>query len=181
MKWNGFGCHTRAVSTSQITWNCPKSINIRNSYDENSFWPQTRQIFSLGISHRITWNFKWNEIVSGAVGWYIRGGSPHHRAFALARKALKLETTIRRIVFCPKSEKMFTWNSKWNETHPNTHHPRGRWSPKMLGIDSPDCVGVPRYQVFCPTPKTKGDPRYSRTFFFSRKKNTFHLGTDFDL
>ena len=87
VKWNGFGWHTQAVSTSQITWSCPESINIRNSYHENSFWPQTRQIFSLGISHRITWNSKWNEMVSGAVGWYIRGGSPHHRAFALARKA----------------------------------------------------------------------------------------------
>ena len=52
--------------------------------------------------------------------------------------------------------------------HPNTHHPRGRGSPKMLGIDSPDCVGMPRYQVFCLTPKTKRDPRvFLNKFFYS--------------
>ena len=37
----------------------------------------------------------------------------------------------------------------------------------MLGIDSPDCVGMPRYQVFCLTPKTKRDPRvFLNKFFF---------------
>ena len=64
VKWNGSGWHIQWLSTSQITWSCSESIKIWNNYYKNTFWPQTRQIFSRGISHWITWNSMWNEMVS---------------------------------------------------------------------------------------------------------------------
>ena len=46
--------------TSQSTWTFPETIKIQNNYHENTFLPQTTKICSLGISHGITWNSKWN-------------------------------------------------------------------------------------------------------------------------
>ena len=43
---------------------------------------------------------------------------------------------------------------------------RGRWSPKMLGIDSPECVDISRYPVFCLTPNNLEVTRDFRIHFF---------------
>ena len=61
--------------TSQSTWTFPETIKIQNNYHENTFLPQTTKICSLGISHGITWNSKWNEMMSG--GRVVHTVLPH--------------------------------------------------------------------------------------------------------
>ena len=122
VKWNGSGWHIQWLSTSQITWSCSESIKIWNNYYKNTFWPQTRQIFSRGISHWITWNSMWNEMVSDGlmahtVGLHII------EYFNLSGNHKNSKQLSWEHFFCRKSENVFTWNSMWNENVPKYTHP----------------------------------------------------------
>ena len=83
MQINSIEWHIRRVSAPQSIRTRTESLKIRNKYSGSTFLQRYLHLEFHLESHRITWNSKWNEMVSDGT----HGRSPHHRSLEVVRKA----------------------------------------------------------------------------------------------